>query len=294
MTDEILVKLNETKRIYGDWTAHNIKLPNGHYTLGSEYSESDVSRGNFFVEVATCALGRDLNGLRVLDLGCLEGAISIQFARAGAFVDGIDIRPASIAKAEVVKDILGLKNIRFFVSDALQLLSNEFLESSYDVIICAGLLYHIDAPDLLPFLKAINQLCTSVTILDTHVALEPKDEYITEEGLILHGRFIKEYFSKSENENAMWAALDNEKSFWLSKNSLVNILYTAGYGMVSRIHQPFFIWPWKDRGTWIAFGRISLESQFESDMIPKLDQRQNVHPTTIAGYNYPITPGAYD
>lgn len=290
--DGVQSRLDAVRRAYGAWTAHNIELPGGHFTLGREFLASDSARGDYFVEVVSCSLGRTPADLRVLDLGCLEGAIAVQFAKAGACVDGVDIRPASIAKAAVVRDILGLKNLRFLVGDALNLSAVESLEASYDVIICAGLLYHLDAPDQMPFLRALASRCSALAIFDTHFAVDAPDEYQDDGEHVFRGRFIQELMpgDVSDGRDAMWAGMGNERSFWLSESSLVNAIYLAGFGLVARVGQPFFAWPWQDRGTWIAYPRSGSGKHFRGRMVDELDPRPSVHPTVSRGYNYALPP----
>src|SRR4051794_5551338 len=113
--------LDEIRAKHGAWTAHNIALPGGAFTIGAAASIMDIRRGDYFVELAQAVFRGDLCGRKVLDLGCLEGGLSIQFARAGAHVDGIDIRSDSIAKACIAAKILELQDVRFFEGDALAL-----------------------------------------------------------------------------------------------------------------------------------------------------------------------------
>jgi SAM-dependent methyltransferase len=292
--DEVQARLDAVRRLHGAWTAHNIELPGEHYTLGREFPVSDSIRGDYFVELAACSLRRKPTELRVLDLGCLEGAIAVQFARAGARVDGVDIRPASIAKATVVRDLLGLKELRFFVGDALNLATVESLEPSYDVVVCAGLLYHLDAGDQLPFLTALQDRCRAITIVDTHFAVDAPDKYLCPDGHVFRGKYIQELMPNTgtDSGDAMWAGWHNERSFWLSETSLVNVLGLAGFGLVARVGAPFFVWPWKDRSTWIAYSRTDSEHHFKGKLLDEPDLRPSEHPTVLAGYNCPIPPRA--
>jgi len=290
--DDVEERLSAVRRLHGPWTAHNIRLPGEHYTLGPTFPSLDSNRGDYFIEVSTCCLGKSPSELSVLDLGCLEGAIAIQFARAGARVDGVDIRPASIAKASVVRDILDLKDLRFFVGDALNLYGIRSLQRSYDVIVCAGLLYHLDAADQLPFLRMLQDRCRAMTIIDTHFAVDAPDEYRNQDGHIFRGRYIRELNPNASTDAsaAMWAALNNERSFWLSERSLLNALSLAGFGLVARVGQPSLLWPWKDRDTWIGLTRVNSGQLFQTRLLDEPDLRPSVHPTIVAGYNCAIAP----
>ena len=41
----------------------------------------------------------------------------------------------------------------------------------FDVVLCLGILYHLDQPDVFRFLARLGELCDGLLILDTHVAL---------------------------------------------------------------------------------------------------------------------------
>jgi SAM-dependent methyltransferase len=49
-----------------------------------------------FLDAMTASLGRPLQGLRVLDLGCGTGQASVYFAAQGAIVTGVDAAPTAI------------------------------------------------------------------------------------------------------------------------------------------------------------------------------------------------------
>jgi 2-polyprenyl-3-methyl-5-hydroxy-6-metoxy-1,4-benzoquinol methylase len=60
---------------------------------------------------------KSLEELRILDLGVLEGAFSIELARRGATVVGIEGREANIVKAQFAKEALSLNNVDFILDD---------------------------------------------------------------------------------------------------------------------------------------------------------------------------------
>jgi SAM-dependent methyltransferase len=279
-------RLDAVRAKHGAWTAHNVALPCGVFTIGADASTSDIQRGDYFAGVVMSVLRRSLCGLKVLDLGCLEGGLSIQFARLGAQVDGLDIRSDSIAKARVAAELLGLQNARFLEGDVLDLRNNPSLQTGYDVVLCAGLLYHLDAQDQIPFMRSIVRLCTGLALIDTHVSVDGPDQYLTPEGIIMRGRFIGEGgASCADRRSAMWAGWANNRSFWPTEPSLLNALWSAGFAFVAGARQPVFRWPWKDRSTWLAFKGIEGAVIPSTEHASEIDERPATHPSVAAGRN---------
>ncbi|MBI3796935.1 MAG: methyltransferase domain-containing protein, partial [Deltaproteobacteria bacterium] len=91
-------------------------------------------------------LHQPLHNLRVLDLGCLEGMYALEFAQHGAQVLGIEGRLANIEKARFAKRVLGFSNCDFVQDDVRNLSLAKY--GDFDVVLCCGILYHLDAPDV--------------------------------------------------------------------------------------------------------------------------------------------------
>jgi SAM-dependent methyltransferase len=119
------------------------------------------------VQLAADLTGRPLSELRVLDLGALEGQYAVEFALHGAEVMAIEGREANAAKARLAAEVLGLDNLEIRQEDVRGLSAER--HGSFDVVLCLGLLYHLDRNDLFPFLDQLAEVCTSLLILDTHV-----------------------------------------------------------------------------------------------------------------------------
>lgn len=93
----------------------------------------------------------------------------------------------------------------------------------FDVVLVSGVLYHVDAPDLRPFLVGIRE----------------HDDDSTPE----------------EKEHRAWASFENTFSFLVTERSLMNLLRDVGFGMVLEPLQPKCERPWRDRKIVVADAR---------------------------------------
>ena len=76
----------------------------------------------------------------LLDVGCSHGAFDFELARRGYTVVGIDINKESIDVGDKIKNSLKGKNVRFHHMD---ILSNDFPDKKFDVIIMFEALEHV-------------------------------------------------------------------------------------------------------------------------------------------------------
>ena len=105
-------------------------------------------------------LRKNCPGARALDYCCGEGQVSLQLASHGATVVGIDISPKRVAAAgQLLADSGYTEQSTFQVMDAEQL---DFSDDSFDVIVCSGVLHHLDTskafPELARVLKSTGKI----------------------------------------------------------------------------------------------------------------------------------------
>lgn len=235
---------------YGDWTDHNIHIAGDLYTIGEDVASTRLRR---IVQIVADVANEPLANLRVLDLACLEGLYAIEFARQGARAVGIEGREASIEKARFVQKALGLDHLLTLSQDDVRNLSREKY-GEFDVVLCLGILYHLDAPDVFRFVENIGRVTTRFAVIDTYVSIASKDvrDY---EGKSYWGREIFEHFPSDSAEQRLsraWSSLDNPKSFWLTERSLYNLLSACGFTTVYQCQVPADVNKPADRVTLLA------------------------------------------
>lgn len=91
----------------------------------------------------------DLNGKRVLEIGCGNGDISIYLAKKGAIVTAIDNTSNSIQNAKCMAEYNNV-SIQFIKMDALEI---NTLKEKYDIVVGRFVLHHIE-----PFNQFVKKL----------------------------------------------------------------------------------------------------------------------------------------
>lgn len=222
---------------YGPWTATNIDLGHGVFTRDPNLP-CVHPRLIRFGQLVSDFSDRPFSALRILDLACLEGEYAIEFARQGAEVVGIEGRSANIEKARLAKETLGLKNLSLLLDDVRNL--SLATHGAFDVVLCSGILYHLDAPDFVAFLERIGEVCTRCAIVDTHVSRQRSESFEYKGRRYWGSRFIEHHSDStaSDREKSLWASLDNRTSFWPTRPSLYNALTAAGFTSIHECHTP--------------------------------------------------------
>jgi SAM-dependent methyltransferase len=221
----------------GPWTAHNVRLADGVYTI-SEFPAGDEVKLRRVTQVVSDLLGGRFEGARILDLACLEGMYALELARRGADVVAIEGREANLEKARFAARALDLDRIDFRLGDVRDLSRERHGE--FDVVLCLGILYHLDAPDLFPFADRLAEVCRRALVIDTAVADRARETY-EHDGATYSGRRLVEHAPDSTEEEraaAVWSSLDNLSAFALTRPSLQSVLARAGFTSVYECHIP--------------------------------------------------------
>jgi 2-polyprenyl-3-methyl-5-hydroxy-6-metoxy-1,4-benzoquinol methylase len=240
------------------FTAHNIRLDDG--TLTKPEAGETIDRHPWFLAAkrildVTCQGPR--NKMRLLDLGCLEGGYSVEFARLGYRTVGLDVRDANIATCRYVESRIKVEALKFVQDDAW----NVAQYGEFDATFCCGLLYHLDKP--LEFLRLLSKITRRILILQTHFA-EAKDppawihprrlrraiarilplrhtattthrlsHLVGNEGV--PGRWFSEFRNERayrDRANRRWASWNNRESFWIQREYLIQAIRDVGFDAV--------------------------------------------------------------
>lgn len=236
------------------WTAHNLELAPGVWTLpeAPDFLATD-QRLQAILRLCQALYGRSLEGLRALDLGCLEGGCSVYLGRAGAEVLGVEARQDNVEKCSLARDALSLPGLTFVHADVKEATRDRF--GAFDVVLALGILYHLDDP--VGWLRQISGLTRGILFVDTHFAPEDADVAVVREGLRerlgplesfesdgleVSGRWFREWSTEAQRDTMPWASWSNPSSLWLTKDSLARAVRHAGFDVVVEQHDC-----WMDR-----------------------------------------------
>lgn len=241
----------EIVRQHGPWTAHTIHLGDGFYTL-DQPPAGNAARLRRFTQIAADLAGKPLDQLRVLDLAALEGQYGIEFALHGADVVAVEIREAHIEKARFAAEALGLSRYEMRQDDVRHLSRDAY--GAFDVVLCIGILYHLDAPDVFEVIRRMGEICERLLIIDTHVS-DHRGRRLVHDGRVYRGRRVFEHLpwtTAAQRARKPWASIDNPSSVWLSRASLANALRDAGFTSVYECAIPALDEGRVNRGTFVA------------------------------------------
>src|SRR4051812_30055603 len=132
--------LQETVAALGPWF-HNLHLPDGTQTA-PEHPLGDFP--SFKWRLLAEQLPRDLAGWSVLDIGCNAGYYTIELARRGAQVTGIDVDPHYLAQARWAAEQFGVTGRVEFRQ--LQVYDLARVAATFDLVLFMGVFYHLRYP----------------------------------------------------------------------------------------------------------------------------------------------------
>ena len=207
-------------------------LRDGVFTVGERPLATDF-RLRWLLALASDLTRGRLETLRVLDLGCEEGHFGLEFARHGAEVVAVDVRERHLRRARMLAEATATRSFETVLADVRELDPGALGE--FDLVLCLGLHYHLDTPELFELFEQLSALSRWALILYGQVSTVDRERR-EHRGRAYHGRSVFEHAptaTASDRLELGLASADNPTSFWLTKPSLINLLADSGFSSVS-------------------------------------------------------------
>ena len=153
---------------------------------------------------------------RVLELGALEGADTVDLARrVGVEWVAVEGRPENLRRLEFVLELNGLRNVSLVLADVEAM---DFAElGPFDAAVCSGILYHLQRPwDLLASLAQV----TPAVFLWTHY-------WGDENSAVPYGRYLVKEVPETFPEPRLRGLAPVSR--WLCRDSLFRAARDAGF-----------------------------------------------------------------
>jgi tRNA (mo5U34)-methyltransferase len=218
--------MTEEIEALGPWF-HNLHLPSGEQTAPN-HRLGDFP--TFKWKDLEPVIPADLTGWEVLDVGCNAGFYSIELAKRGAHVLGIDIDPLYLRQAAWATKQFGLED-RIELRQ-MQVYDVARLDRHFDLIWYMGVLYHLRYPllslDILAQKLRRRMVFQSLTMPGTEVVEVPEDFGLDERQHMLDEGWPKMAFI----EKKMAGDLTN---WWAPNHAAIEaMMRTCGLRVVQR------------------------------------------------------------
>jgi SAM-dependent methyltransferase len=193
----------------------------------------DDPRSKWAISMIKGGASSGVQGMRILELGPLEGAHTYMLEQAGAeSITAIEANKRLFLKCLITKEIVGLSKSRFLLGDFMPWLEAE--PGHFDLVWCTGVLYHM--PEPLKLLHAIARTTDRIHIWTHYVDDQKLDAawaspiVATDEREFM-GRTITHYRRSyhSATSNKTYCGGVYNEACWLSKESILEQLKIEGF-----------------------------------------------------------------
>jgi SAM-dependent methyltransferase len=167
-----------------------------------------------------------LDGMRVLELGPLEGAHTYQLEKLGAaHILAIEANAEAFLKCLITKEIASLTVANFMHGDFVEYLRNT--DDRFDLVFCCGVLYHMSDPmALIEQIYTVTDRCFVWTHYydQAHYPWPPREA-------ISDPRYpgVRFYAQKYDDmENGRFWGGNRPLSLWLGREDIISAFYRVG------------------------------------------------------------------
>ena len=186
----------------------------GHSTAtpGVTRVHRHAQRLSYLLDPLVAQCGGSLAGLRVLDLACNAGFWSLAALRRGAdFVLGVEARKMHLEQAALVFEVECIDAARYRFIEADLMTSDWGAWGRFDVVLCLGLLYHVNRP--------VELFARIASTGARHVLVDTALSQLPEASFELHSE------SNADPRNAVASGF----TFWPTRAAVAALAADQGY-----------------------------------------------------------------
>lgn len=205
---------------------HNIHLPDGNSTAPNHFL-GDFPK--FKWDRIKFSIPEDLEGWKVLDIGCNAGFYSIELAKRGAEVLAIDLDEHYLRQARWTAKKFGLDDrIRF---EQMQVYDLAHTEEQFDLVWFMGVFYHLRYPMLA--LDIISQKVKKMMVFQT-LSLPGQDEMGLPEDVEFHKREIMQEKAWPKMAFIEHKLAGDPTNWWVpNHHGIISMLSSCGFKVTS-------------------------------------------------------------
>jgi tRNA (mo5U34)-methyltransferase len=232
MTSRSHVQPDEISAL-GPWF-HNVHLPDGTQTAPAHRFGDFPS---FKWRDVESAVPKNLKGWSALDIGCNAGYYSIELAKRGANVLGLDVEPLYLRQARWVAQRFDMQDrLRFVEGHIYQLLESRL---TYDLVWFTGVFYHLKYPalalDIVRRLTGRLMMFQTMTMPGDAVADVPEDLPLESRDAMLQEGWPKMAFVERQ-------LAGDQTNWWAPNHACVEaMLRAAGFEVIGRPSHEFYL-----------------------------------------------------
>lgn len=213
---------------------HNVHLPKGQQTAPHHFlGDFPAFKWNEIKH----EIPQNLEGCKVLDVGCNAGFYSIKLAQRGAHVTAIDVDEHYLHQARWVAKQFNLESQINFKK--MQVYDLAKMDENYDIIWFMGVFYHLRYPLLaLDILSSIN---SNFMVFQTF-SLSAKEEMNVPGDIDFHNREILEKSAWPKMAFIPGALAGDPTNWWVvNHQGIISMLNSCGYKIKSMPHDEVYI-----------------------------------------------------
>jgi SAM-dependent methyltransferase len=178
-----------------------------------------------------------LEGMRILELGPLDGAHSYMLEQYGAEVVAIEGNKRAFLRCLITKEIYGLKRTRFKLGNFDRAL--EDMTERFDAVVACGVLYHSNDP--VKLIEAISRI-TDTVLIWTHVIDRSVMDGQSIHWLPFSGNVVKRTLGSttihmyeraySKTASVQFCGGPRPRHYWMERHEALALLRAVGFASV--------------------------------------------------------------